>query len=148
MVIIVSGNPATGKTTTAKKMAEKKGLRYIDVNQMIMDNKLYSHYDRKDRSYVVDIKKLNKFLISLIKRDRNVILDSHLTHYLPPKYVDECIITKCSLKELKRRLKRRKYSVKKIENNLECEIMDVCRIESIENGHKVKIVDTSSKAEE
>ena len=145
MVIIVTGCPATGKTIIARKIAEKKKLRYIDVNQLIKDNKLYSYYSRKDMSYVVDVKKLNRFLIKLIKKDKDVVLDSHLSHYLPNKYVDECIVTKCSLKELKKRLEKRKYPNKKIRDNLDCEIFDVCHIEALENKHKVRVIDTSDK---
>ena len=145
MVIIVSGTPCTGKTTIAKKIAKQKKLKYIDVNQIIKDNKLYSYYNKKDSSYVVDVKKLNNFLIKLIKEDKKIVLDSHLTHYLPNKYVDECIITKCNLKELKKRLQKRKYSKDKIKKNLDCEIFDVCLIEALENKHKIKVVDTSEK---
>src|SRR3989344_5502388 len=143
MAIIVTGNPATGKTTIAKKIAKQKNLKYIDVNELIKENKLYSYYNEKDKSYVVDVKRLNKFLINLIKKNKKVVLDSHLTHYLPAKYVDECIVTKCNLKELKKRLEKRKYSKEKIRNNLDCEIFDVCGIEALENKHKVKVVDTS-----
>lgn len=145
MVIIVTGCPATGKTIIAKKIAKEKKLKYIDVNQLIKENRLYSYYDKKDKSYVVDIKKLNRFLINFIKKDKNLVFDSHLSHYLSSKYVNECIVTKCNLKELKKRLEKRKYSKEKIRNNLDCEIFDVCRIEALENNHKVRIVDTSSK---
>jgi len=143
MTIIVSGSVCTGKTTIAKKIAKQKKLKYVNVNKIIKDNKLYSYYNEKDKSYVVDIKKLNKFLIGLIKEDKKIVLDSHLTHHLPKKYVDECIITKCDLKKLKKRLQKRKYSKDKIKKNLDCEIFDVCRIEALENKHKVKVVDTS-----
>ena len=145
MIIIVSGCPATGKTTIARKIAKKKNLKYIDVNKLIKENKLYSYYNKKDKSYVIDVKKLNRFLINLIKKEKNLVLDSHLSHYLPSKYVDECIITKCNLRELKKRLMKRKYSNEKIRNNLDCEIFDICHIEALENKHKVWVVDTSSK---
>lgn len=40
------------------------------------------------------------------------------------------------MKELKRRLKKRGYHKEKIEENLECEIMDVCLEEAREKGHE------------
>ena len=143
MAIIISGSVGTGKTTIAKKIAKEKKLKYMDVNQIIKDNRLYSYYNKKDKSYVVDIKKLNNYMIKLIKKDKKIVLDSHLAHYLPKKYVDECIITKCNLKELKKRLEKRNYSREKIRVNLDCEIFDVCLIEALDKGHKVKVVDTS-----
>ena len=143
MVIIVTGCPATGKTTIAKKISKEKNLKYTDVNNLIKENRLYSYYDKKDKSYVVDVRKLNRFLVNLIRKDKNIVLDSHLIHYLPAKYVDECIVTKCNLKELKKRLKKRKYSKEKIRTNLDCEIFDVCHIEALENKHNVKVIKTS-----
>ena len=74
---------------------------------------------------------------------KGIIIDSHLSHYLPKKYVDLCVITKCSLKTLEKRLKKKKYSKEKIKENLECEIFDVCLNEAKEAGHKILVVDTT-----
>lgn len=142
-IIIVSGSVATGKTTVAKKLAKKYKAKYIDVNRLIKENKLYDSYDKKDKSYVVDIKKLNKFLISLIKKsNESLVIDSHLSHYLPKKYVDLCVVVKCELKKLKKRLEKREYGKKKIKENLEVEIFDVCLTEAKERGHKIKIINS------
>ena len=72
-----------------------------------------------------------------------MIIDSHLSHYLPKKYVDLCIVTKCGISELNKRLKKRKYSKAKIKENLQAEIFDVCRQEALKNKHKVITVDTA-----
>ncbi len=145
-VICVSGTPCTGKTTLAKRLAKQASYKYIDVNKLIKDNKLNESYDRKKKCYVVDVKKLNKILIGLIKeKDKNLVIDSHLSHHLPKKYVNLCIITKCDLKILEKRLIKRKYLKSKIRENLDCEIFDICLNEAKENKHKIKIVDTSKK---
>jgi len=89
--------------------------------------------------------------ISIIKNNNNkskntkngIIIDSHLSHYLPKRHVDVCIVTKCDLKELEKRLKSKKYSKDKIRENLDSEIFDVCLSESKEKGHKVIVVDTT-----
>ena len=73
-----------------------------------------------------------------------IIIESHLSHYLPKRYVDLCIITKCNLKVLEKRLKKRRYNKKKIRENLDCEIFDVCLNEAREIGHKVVVVDTTN----
>jgi adenylate kinase len=148
-VICVSGTPGTGKTTLAKFLSKKKDYTLIDVNQVIKQNKLNNKYDKKRKCNIIDIKKLNKTLIKLIKQNKkdkkNIIIDSHLSHYLPKKYVDLCIITKTELKILEKRLKKRKYSKAKIRENLDSEIFDVCLNEAKEFKHNIRVIDTSKK---
>jgi adenylate kinase len=143
MIIAVSGTPCTGKTTLAQALAKRLGYQYVDVKQIIEDRHLSLGYDRKRKCLVVDPKKVNKTLMELIAEKGDAVIDSHLSHYLPPTFVDRCIITTCGLKELEKRLKRRKYHASKIRENLDSEIFEVCRSEAIEMGHKVVVLDTS-----
>ena len=145
--IIVGGTPGTGKTTLAKRLAKKLNFHYLDVNKIIEKYNISEGYDKKRDTKIIDTKKLN---LALTKEIRNfkqskegIIIDSHLSHYLPKKYVDLCIVTKCNLKELENRLKKKKYSKSKIRENLDAEIFDVCLNEAKENGHKVIVIDTT-----
>ncbi|MBI2135109.1 adenylate kinase family protein [Candidatus Woesearchaeota archaeon] len=168
-IIIITGTPGTGKTALSKKLASKLDFHYIDVNRMISKYGVSEGYDKKRKTKIVDIKKLNKMLIREINSIKNankdatkhpkqknkpnkkskskiiagVIIDSHLSHYLPKKYADLCIVTKCSLKVQQKRLKKRKYSNEKIRENLDAEIFDVCLNEARENGHKIIVFDTT-----
>jgi len=147
--VIITGTPGTGKTTLAKKLAKKLNYPYIDVNKIVKENKLDREYDKKRKCYAVDIKKLNQSLIKLInnykknKKIKGIIIDSHLSHYLPKKYIGLCIVTRCELKELQKRLKKKKYGKNKIRENLDCEIFDVCLNEAREAGHKVVVINTT-----
>ena len=143
MIIIISGTPCTGKTFVAKKLAKALNHKYIDVKRLITLNKLQESYDKKRKCYVIDTKKLNKILIEKAKCNPNLIIDSHLSHYLPEKYVDLVIITKTNLKTLEKRLKSRGYNKEKIRENLDCEIFDICLNEAKEKKHKVLVVDTT-----
>ena len=144
--IIVSGTPGTGKTEIAKTLAKKLEYKYIDVNKLIKENNLSDGYDNEKKCEIVDAKKLSRFLSGFIKKSKqNLVIDSHLAHYLPKKYVDICIITKCDLKELKKRLEKRKYSKAKIRENLDSEIFDICLNEAIEKSHTILIIDTTGK---
>jgi adenylate kinase len=151
-VICVSGTPGTGKTYIAKLLSKKLDYNYINVKKIIKENNLIDSYDKQKKCNVIDTKKLNKFLIKIIKTNNvnsiNTIIDSHLSHYLPKKYIDLCIITKCNLKELKKRLKKRRYNKEKLRENLDCEIFDVCLNEAIENNHNLLQIDTSKKINE
>ena len=160
-VIAVSGTPGTGKTTLSKRLAKKLNFSYLDVNETIKKYNIAEGFDKKRRTKILDVKKLNNALlkeISIIKNSLNkkpiskksnkkikegIIVDSHLSHYLPKKYVDLCIVTKCDLKILKKRLKRKKYSESKIRENLDAEIFDICLSEAKESRHKVIVIDTT-----
>jgi adenylate kinase len=143
-VIIITGSVGSGKTTLSKKLSKFLNFNYIDVNNVINDNKLSDGYDKNNMCEIIDVKKLNKVLIKLIKLSKKgLVIDSHLSHYLNKKYVDLCIVTKCDLNFLRKRLKKRKYSEKKIRDNMEAEIFNVCLEGSKEKGHKTLIVDTT-----
>lgn len=144
-VICVSGSVGTGKTFVAKKITKILKANYVNITDFIKKNKL-GIYNKKYRSYEVDIKTLNKELIKLIKKSKsNIIIDGHLSHYLPKKYVNLCIICTCDIKKLKKRLEKRKYSKSKIRENLDVEIFDIPLIEAKEKKHNIKIIDTSKK---
>lgn len=142
MKVVVTGTPGTGKTKVAKALAKKYKLKYIDLSKVIKEKKLYESYDRKLKTYIVDIKKIKKLLTDIAKED-NIIIDSHLAHYSNKKYVGLCIVTKCDISVLKKRLEKRKYPKAKIRENLDAEIFDVCLIEAREQKHKIKIIDTT-----
>jgi adenylate kinase len=143
-VICVSGNPGTGKTTLSKKLSKSLKYEYIDVNEIIKKYKLSEGYDEENKCEIIDVKKLNKVLVEIIKKTKKIlIIDSHLSHYLAKKYVGSCIITACDIGILKDRLKKRKYDAKKIKDNIESEIFDNILIEAKEKNHNILIVNTS-----
>lgn len=142
---IVTGSVGTGKTRFAKKFAKDNSCRYVDVTRLVKENikKLGAEWDPEKKCYAVDIARLNKLLVSMIQKYKTkLVIDSHMSQYLPKKYVEKCFVMKCELKELKKRLERRKYLKSKVRENLDVEIFDVCLNEAKENGHKVEIVRT------
>jgi len=151
MIIIISGTPCTGKTTLAKKLMNKLNYPLLNINKFIKEKKISAGYDQKRKSEIIDIKRLNKEIIKEIEtikkkhKPEGIIIDSHLSHHIPKKYIDLCIITKCHLKTLEKRLKKRKYNKEKIRENLDCEIFDICLNEAKESGHKILIVDTTNR---
>ena len=145
-IIIITGTPCTGKTTIAKKISSLKNYDYLDVNKLIKQHKVYEKYDRKTKSYLADTKKVKQLLLKIIKKSKNnLVIDSHLSHYLPSKLVDLCILTKCDIKILKKRLKKRKYNEQKIRENLDAEILDICLNEAVEHKHRIMVIDTTKK---
>jgi len=144
--IIITGTPSAGKTTLAKRMEKELHYKRIDANRIIKDNKLYESYDKKKKCYVVDEKKFARCLEKMINGSKErLVIDSHMAHYINPRYVGLCIATKCGLKQLKKRLQGKKYPKSKVEENIECEIMDICLNEAREIGHKVLVIDATKR---
>ena len=165
--IIVTGSVGTGKTALAKNLTDKLNYEYVDVNKIIRKYKIAEGYDKKRKTKIVGLEKLNKYLIKEInnfksinkkinkkspiknininknKKINGLIIDSHISHYIPKKYVDLCIVTKCNLKTLEKRLKKRGYGKNKIRENLDAEIFDVCLNEAKEARHNLIIADTT-----
>jgi len=147
MIYIVTGTPGTGKTTFAKKFAKENNFKYIDGNVIIDENKLSEGLDKETNSLIIDEYEFSKacegIIAEAIDKKSDIIIDSHLSHYISPDLVDKCFVTECDLGILKKRLEERDYSSKKISDNLEAEAFKVCRGESLENGHNVEVIMTS-----
>ena len=144
-VIIITGTPGTGKTTIAH-IIEKMGFQYIDVNKLIDKYSLCDKYDKERKCKTVNPNKLNKVLVKLISTSKkDLVIDSHLSHFLPKRHIDLCITTHCNLKELKHRLEQRGYDKKKVRENLDAEIFDLCTTEAEKLGHTIMAIDTSKK---
>ncbi len=142
--IIVTGTPGTGKTTLSLALCKVLKLEYIDVARLIKEQELAEGYDRKRKCSIVDTKKLNRTLVKLISKSKKApVIDSHMSHYLPKKYVSLCIVCTCKLKELRRRLEKKGYSQSKVRENLDCEIFETSLTEAKEKGHRIIVLETS-----
>jgi adenylate kinase len=166
MILVISGTPGVGKTYIAKKLSKASGsrLKYFDLNKYIKENRLFNRYDRKSKTYDVDIKKIKKNMpklqhskdehmdkfvnkiihtSELIKtisklKQTGTIIDSHLSHHLDCDY---CIIVRSDIKTLNKRLEVRKYPRAKIQENIESEIFEVCLDEARGLNRKVIIIE-------
>lgn len=143
MNIIITGTPGTGKTTVAKKISKKLHLNHIDIKGFIAENKLITGFDKKRNCDIIDERLFAKKIGEFLKKNKDSIIDSHMSHYIKPGYADLCVVTKCDLKTLQKRLKKRGYSELKIKENLESEIFDVCFEEAKKLGHKPIIINTT-----
>ena len=130
--VIITGSVGVGKTTIAKKLGEKTGLKVIDVTQFVKDNHLYT--DKEDGEYIVKMASLKNEL----RKIHHAIMESHL---LCEFKLSEAIVIvlRCDPHIVKNRLMERGYNDQKIKDNLETEALDYCAINATENYGNARV---------
>jgi len=111
IVIAVSGPPASGKTTHARYLAERFGLRYVSAGSLFremameMGISLEEFHKMAESDHRYDIA-VDKRSIEEAKKG-NVVLDGHLTAWITREYSDLKIYLTAPLEERARRLAER-----------------------------------------
>ncbi|MFQ5648281.1 MAG: AAA family ATPase, partial [Candidatus Aenigmatarchaeota archaeon] len=100
-----------------------------------------SGFDKERGCDIIDTKRLAKAVSGL----KNVILDSHYSHEMP---CDAVVVLKTSPGVLRGRLRKKGWPDRKVEENVQAEIMEVCKAEALELGRKTFEVDTTLKKPE
>lgn len=141
-LLIITGTPGTGKSTLARWLSKKLHFSHFDLPQHYLD--VADTYNYKKDCYDIDQEKFEKLVLEKLQKEKDLLVDTHIAHYLPKSLVDLCLVLTCKdLKELHKRLKVRKYSERKIKENLEAEIFQICLQEAQKNGHKIMVFDSS-----
>lgn len=148
MIIALTGTPGTGKTTVCGILSEhsqyRKQFHIIDLNKIVLGEKLYSGKDNERDTYEADIDKLAKRteqLIGQVPRGMDIIMEGHLSHLLP---ADAIIVLRVEPTALRKRLGKRGYSFGKIKENADAEALDVILVESSERSDKVFEINTTN----
>lgn len=139
MKIIIGGSPGTGKTVVAKLLVKKIKYKLIDVNKFAEENKLITGYDKKRRCEIIDTDGLAK---EISKLKGTLVIDGHLAHFCK---ADIVFVLRCDIKELKKRLLKKKWNSEKIKENTEAEIFGVISEEAKDINKNVFEIDTTEK---
>ena len=138
MRIGITGTPGTGKTITAKLLAKELKCELIDLKKVVKKRGLLEGIE-------VDTKKLQKELSSILKTKKNFVIEGHLLCEMKTN-LDILFVLRTTPKELRKRLKKRKYSGKKIEENIMAELLDYCSIKSSKKYKKIIELDTGIRS--
>jgi adenylate kinase len=124
-IIVITGCPGSGKTTIARMLSRKLKANVLSLTDFIIKNKIFEYQNNEK---VVDIKKLKKILEKEIKKiskkEKFLIVEGHLACDFSISYSAKVIVLRRSLNILKKEMEKRKYSLKKISDNLILEAFD------------------------
>jgi len=146
-LIYIGGTPGVGKTTVAKEVARKLGIRYVNVAELAVSEGLIASYDAERRAHVIDEKAVKRRLRKLAS-EGDAVVDTHVATAVPPELVDVAVVLRLDPRELKKRLEARDYPPAKVMENVQAEILDSCLIEAVETFgvERTFEIDTTGKS--
>ncbi|HZY94881.1 MAG TPA: adenylate kinase family protein [Candidatus Bathyarchaeia archaeon] len=149
-IIIVTGTPGVGKTKLAQGIGKRTGLPVLGFSEFVKKNRLYTDFDRKRLSYVVDEQKVRQRLKSLTKQATDgLVIDTHIVDQLIPKNVKPTVIVlRLDPMILSRRLRRRGWKKSKVWENVESELIDLSLFDAIQafGIRKLHEIDSTGKS--
>ncbi|KAG7194172.1 factor activating pos9 [Scheffersomyces spartinae] len=140
--IIITGTPGCGKTSHCEALISglnnDDSYSHINVSDFAKENKCFESYDQVLDTHVVDEDKLLDLLeVELEKGGR--IVDWHCCDVFPERLIDLVVVLRSDNSNLFDRLSKRGYNEIKLQENLDCEIMEVILNEARE-GYQPEIV--------
>ncbi|CAK7894981.1 adenylate kinase isoenzyme 6 homolog Hbr1p [[Candida] anglica] len=124
--IILTGTPGCGKTSHSTTLVSQLGAPYqhIPVSDAAKERKCIESYDEVfDTSVVDEDKLLDSLEVDLEKG--GIIVDWHCCDIFPERLIDLVVVLRTNSSLLYERLQKRNYKENKIQENLDCEIMEV-----------------------
>ena len=130
LIVYITGVPGTGKTSIAKHLSQELNLKYLEVNDLVMQHDLYFGYDINRDTLIVDDELLIKRLKQEIDLNSRICIAGGII--FENAMFDLIIVVHSSIPALRKRFQARSYDEDKIESNLESEIMNVLYYELLE----------------
>ncbi|KAF7721406.1 hypothetical protein EC973_004712 [Apophysomyces ossiformis] len=122
--ILVTGTPGTGKTTTSEMIAQVTGLQHVNVGDLVRTKQLHEGYLEEFDTHILDEDKLIDELEDTMKEGGKIV-DFHTCEIFPERWFDLVLVLRADTRTLYDRMEKRGYNQRKIEENMECEIMQV-----------------------
>lgn len=110
-------------------------MTYLDVSELVKNDASLRHeYDEESQSYVINEDAVVDFLESYMSERGGVVLESHsLLDFFPERWFRLVVVLRTDNTVLYDRLARRGYPLKKVTENVECEIARVVLDEALDS---------------
>ncbi|CAF0854395.1 unnamed protein product [Didymodactylos carnosus] len=135
--IIICGTPGVGKSRLCQDLCQKcPELRYININDIAQEKSLYIEYDDDNECQVLDDERVQDFLEEKYFRlkESGLVIDYHSAEIIPDDgQIQGIFVLRTDNDVLYYRLQQRNYSTKKIDQNIQSEIFQVCLDEANES---------------
>ncbi|XP_065060287.1 adenylate kinase isoenzyme 6-like [Rhopilema esculentum] len=136
--ILITGTPGTGKTLLAKELADRTGMKFINVGELAEKEQLYDGWDEELQCHILDEDRVVDEIDGYIS-EGGYIIDYHGCDYFPERWFEIVFVLRTDNTVLYDRLQKRGYSQKKLTENIECEIFQTI-LEEAKDSYKPEIV--------
>ena len=106
-----------------------EGFQYVKLTDLIQSKKLYKNWNEEFDVPEFDIDMVCDELEPLMSTRGGIILEFHSCDFFPERWFQLVVLLRCDNTQLYDRLQARGYNEKKITENIECEILDVLKVE-------------------
>lgn len=130
--LLVTGTPGTGKTTLCAELAEATGWRHVNVGELVREKGLHDGRDEAFDTFTLNEDKVCDELEDAMAGGR-CIVDFHTCDFFPERWFQLVAVLRADNGAVFTRLEKRGYSQKKVTENVEAEIMQVCLDEARES---------------
>jgi adenylate kinase len=141
-VILITGTPCVGKTTAANLLTSKLDALYINLTDLAIKENLILGRDKQRNTVIVDEGRMKRRIRKIIKESEknNIVIDGHYAaSVVPIELVSYVFVLRRDPVELKKMMKKCRYSERKLTENLASEILDVCLVEALNVHEPAKI---------
>lgn len=99
-------------------------MKHLNVGDLVKKDSLHTGYDSEYECYIIDEDKVCDALEEIME-EGGVIVDYHGCDFFPERWFDCVIVLQTDNSVLWERLEKRGYNEKKLQDNVQCEIMHV-----------------------
>ncbi|CAF1177246.1 unnamed protein product [Adineta ricciae] len=152
--IVICGTPGVGKTRLCQELCSaNKSLTYLSINDLAKQHKFLLEYDAENECQILDDDAVHDYLddeyFSKETPPSGLVIDYHSAGIIPDSdHIHGIFVVRCSNDKLYDRLKQRDYSDKKIEQNIQSEIFQVCLDEAQETFDQAIVHEITNETEE
>lgn len=119
--ILITGTPGTGKTTLAREIAQASGLKHVSISELAKECGALDNFDDELQTWELDEDKVIDE-IDEDMREGGHIIEYHSSEWFPERWFDVVFVLRVDNTLLYKRLEKRNYPERKIQENVQCEI--------------------------
>ncbi|MHA2045731.1 MAG: AAA family ATPase, partial [Candidatus Thorarchaeota archaeon] len=130
-VILVGGTPGTGKTAVAKILGSKLSVEVVGLGDLADKSGCISAQDKARNTGIINEDCLVDALVKLTDdKKKRLVIEGHYIDLVPNSSVQWVFVLRTHPQNLKDRLVTRDYSVDKVNENVEAEVLGVCQLDA------------------